>query len=42
MNRIAHLDLDLFSLADHTNIRTAQLAEQIQRRLRLLTQGQTE
>ncbi|MHC4516801.1 MAG: hypothetical protein ACYS5W_24345 [Planctomycetota bacterium] len=42
MHRIAHLDLDLFSLAHHAHIRTAQLSQQIQRRLRLLAQGQTQ
>jgi hypothetical protein len=41
VHRIAHLDLDLVALAYHAHIRTAQLAEQVQRRLRLLTQGQT-
>jgi hypothetical protein len=39
VHRIAHLDLDLFSFPDHAYIRTAQLAQQIQRRLRLLAQG---
>jgi hypothetical protein len=40
--RIAHLDLDLFTLAHNTHIRAAQLAQQVQWRLRLLSQGQTQ
>ena len=42
MHRIAHLDLDLVALAHHTHIRAAQLTQQIQRRLRLLSQRQTQ
>jgi len=42
VHRIAHLDLDLFALAYHTHIRSAQLAQQIQRRLWLLSQGQAQ
>jgi len=40
--RIAHLDLDLVALAHHTHIRSAQLTQQIQRRLWLLSQSQTQ
>ena len=42
MHRIAHLDLDLVALAHHTDIRPAQLAQQIQRRLRFLPQRQAQ
>jgi hypothetical protein len=42
VHRIAHLDLDLFATAHHTHVRAAQLTQQIQRRLRLLSQRQTQ
>ena len=42
MHRIAHLDLDLVALAHHTHVRAAQLTQQIQRWLWLLSQGQTQ
>ena len=42
MHRIAHLDLDLVALAHHAHIHAAQLAQQVQRRLRLLSQSQTQ
>ena len=42
MYRIAYLDLDLVALAHHTHIRSAQLTQQIQRRLWLLSQSQTQ
>jgi hypothetical protein len=42
VHRIAHLDLDLFALAHDADIRTTQLPQQIQRRLRLLSQCQTQ
>lgn len=42
MHRIAHLDLDLVALAYHTDIHAAQLAQQVQRGLRFLPQGQTQ
>lgn len=42
MHRIAHLDLDLVALAHHTHIRAAQLAQQVQRWLRLLSQRQPQ
>ncbi len=42
MHRIAHIDLDLFALAHHTHIHAAQLAQQVQRRLRFLSQRQTQ
>jgi hypothetical protein len=42
VHRIAHLDLDLFATTHYPHVRTSQLAQQIQRRLRLLAQGQAQ
>ena len=42
MHRVAHLDLDVFALAHHTHVRATQLAQQVQRRLWFLAQGQTQ
>ncbi len=42
MHRIADLQLDIISLADNADIDPAQLAQQVQRRLRLLAQRQPQ
>ena len=42
MDLVAELDLDLLALAGHPHIRAAQLAQKVQRRLRLLAQRQAQ
>ena len=42
MHRVAHLHLDVVALAHDTNVRPAQLAQQVERLLRLLTQRQPQ
>jgi hypothetical protein len=42
VHHIAHLDLDLFPLTNHADVGATKLTQQVQRRLRLLAQGQTE
>jgi hypothetical protein len=42
MYRIPHLHFDRFAFANHPHIRAPQLAQQVQRRLRLLPQGQAQ
>ncbi len=39
---LAHLDLDVLALAGHAHVRAADLAQQVQRRLRLLPQREAQ
>ena len=42
MDRIPHLHFDIFAFTNHPHIHTAQLSQQVKRRLRLLAKGQAQ
>ena len=42
MDRIPDLHFDIFAFTNHSHIHTAQLSQQVKRRLRLLAKGQAQ